>query len=60
MKVVVSGTNPAMNLARRVTHLARALADGRKEARMERNVSIIRSDLAFVAGLRNPSLVTAR
>ena len=30
-----------------------------REARMERSVSIIRSDLAYAAGLRNP-LVTAR
>jgi hypothetical protein len=33
--------------------------DDEKESPMERNVSIIRSDLAFAAGLRNP-LVTAR
>jgi hypothetical protein len=48
-----------MNMTRRVARFARALANGRKEARMERNVSIIRSDLAFAAGLRNP-LVAAR
>ena len=32
---------------------------GAEEARMERNVSIVRSDLAYAAGLRIP-LVTAR
>jgi len=34
--------------------------DPHEEARMERITSMIRSDLAFAAGLRNPSLVAAR
>jgi hypothetical protein len=59
MKVVVSGANPAMNEAPDDSR-RRAAARDEEERPMERNMSIIRSDLAFAAGLRNPSLVTAR
>jgi hypothetical protein len=39
---------------------AHAILNPHEEARMERITSMIRSDLAFAAGLRNPSLVAAR
>ena len=39
---------------------AHRMFDPHEEARMERITSMIRSDLAFAAGLRNPSLVAAR
>ena len=42
-----------------VGEFAPTCPDHREEARMERNVSIVRSDLAYAAGLRIP-LVTAR